>query len=76
VLVAKGNIRSAAEILAELKYIATDSSPAAEHPLGFLTSERRDVWSRLREKLLAAGNNKLLHHFVLGVQLEGVDRKC
>jgi hypothetical protein len=63
----EGNIRPAAEIMAHLKHILADNAPAAEHPLGFLTTERRDVWSKLREKLLAAGKfiyAAVLHFFI------------
>ncbi|KAL1022742.1 hypothetical protein UPYG_G00031740 [Umbra pygmaea] len=55
-----GNLVKPAEIQAHLKYILSDSSPAPAHPLGLLTSENRDTWARLREKLLAAGNGEEL----------------
>uniref|UniRef100_A0A4W5MWE6 Choline/carnitine acyltransferase domain-containing protein n=2 Tax=Hucho hucho TaxID=62062 RepID=A0A4W5MWE6_9TELE len=53
-----GNLVKPAEIQAHLKYILSDPTPAAAHPLGLLTSENRDTG--LREKLLAAGNGEVL----------------
>jgi len=41
--------------MANLHFILTDKSEAPSHPVGFLTSENRDVWSYLREELLSAG---------------------
>ncbi|XP_057572121.1 carnitine O-palmitoyltransferase 2, mitochondrial isoform X2 [Hippopotamus amphibius kiboko] len=46
-----GNIVSASEIQAHLKYILSDNSPAPEFPLSYLTSENRDIWVELRQKL-------------------------
>lgn len=54
-----GNLVKPAEIQAHLKHILSDPTPAAAHPLGLLTSENRDTWARLREKLLATGNGKV-----------------
>ncbi|XP_028260185.1 carnitine O-palmitoyltransferase 2, mitochondrial [Parambassis ranga] len=51
-----GNLVKPAEIQSHLKYILSDSTPAPDFPLGVLTSENRDVWAGLREKLIAAGN--------------------
>lgn len=51
-----GNLVTPAEIQSHLKYILSDPTPASAFPLGVLTSENRDVWAGLREKLLAAGN--------------------
>ncbi|XP_026201794.1 carnitine O-palmitoyltransferase 2, mitochondrial [Anabas testudineus] len=51
-----GNLVKPAEIQSHLKYILSDSTPAPAFPLGVLTSENRDVWTGLREKLIAAGN--------------------
>ncbi|XP_072246358.1 carnitine O-palmitoyltransferase 2, mitochondrial [Leuresthes tenuis] len=51
-----GNLVKPAEIHSHLKYILSDSTPAPAFPLGVLTSENRDVWAGLRDKLLAAGN--------------------
>ncbi|KAI4903245.1 hypothetical protein NFI96_022052 [Prochilodus magdalenae] len=55
-----GNLVKPAEILSHLKYILADSTPAPAFPLGVLTSENRDVWAGLREKLLEAGNREAL----------------
>ncbi|XP_029606432.1 carnitine O-palmitoyltransferase 2, mitochondrial-like isoform X1 [Salmo trutta] len=38
-----GNLVKPAEIQAHLKYILSDTTPAAAHPLGLLTSENRDT---------------------------------
>ncbi|XP_039094826.1 carnitine O-palmitoyltransferase 2, mitochondrial isoform X2 [Hyaena hyaena] len=55
-----GNIVSASEIQAHLKYILSDSSPAPEFPLAYLTTENRDVWAELRQKLASGGNEETL----------------
>lgn len=55
-----GNLVKPAEIHSHLQYILSDQTPAPSHPLGVLTSENRDVWASLREKLVAAGNGQLL----------------
>lgn len=55
-----GNIVSASEIQAHLKYILSDSSPAPEFPLAYLTSENRDVWAELRQTLESDGNEAAL----------------
>lgn len=55
-----GNLVKPAEIQAHLKYILSDTAAAPAFPLGVLTSENRDVWAGLREKLLAAGNAEAL----------------
>ncbi|KAM4629052.1 carnitine O-palmitoyltransferase 2, mitochondrial [Polymixia lowei] len=55
-----GNLVKPAEIQSHLKYILSDSTPAPAFPLGVLTSENRDVWAGLRDKLLAAGNGETL----------------
>ncbi|XP_071760291.2 carnitine O-palmitoyltransferase 2, mitochondrial-like [Centroberyx gerrardi] len=55
-----GNLVNPAEIQSHLKYILSDSTPAPAFPLGVLTSENRDVWAGLRDKLLAAGNGEAL----------------
>ena len=51
-----GNLAKPAEIQSHLKYILSDPTPAPAFPLGVLTSENRDVWAGLRDKLLIAGN--------------------
>ncbi|XP_030640601.1 carnitine O-palmitoyltransferase 2, mitochondrial isoform X2 [Chanos chanos] len=55
-----GNLVKPTEILSHLKYILSDPTPAPAFPLGYLTSENRDVWAGLREKLLANGNAETL----------------
>ncbi|KAK5619173.1 Carnitine O-palmitoyltransferase 2, mitochondrial [Crenichthys baileyi] len=55
-----GNMVKPAEIHSHLKYILSDSTQAASFPLGILTSENRDVWAQLREKLVATGNAEAL----------------
>ncbi|XP_048832616.1 carnitine O-palmitoyltransferase 2, mitochondrial [Brienomyrus brachyistius] len=55
-----GNFVRPAEIHAHLSFILSDPTPPPVFPLGFLTSENRDVWADLREKLLAAGNAEVL----------------
>ncbi|XP_068564047.1 carnitine O-palmitoyltransferase 2, mitochondrial-like [Cebidichthys violaceus] len=51
-----GNLVTPAEIQSHLKYILCDPMPAAAFPVGVLTSENRDVWAGLRDKLISAGN--------------------
>ncbi|XP_054458825.1 carnitine O-palmitoyltransferase 2, mitochondrial-like [Anoplopoma fimbria] len=53
-----GNLVKPAEIQSHLKFILCDPTPAAAFPLGVLTSENRDVWAGLRDKLIAAGNGE------------------
>ncbi|XP_067086539.1 carnitine O-palmitoyltransferase 2, mitochondrial [Osmerus mordax] len=55
-----GNPVEPTQIQSHLKYILSDQTPAPAYPLGFLTSENRDVWAGLREKLLAAGNGEAI----------------
>lgn len=55
-----GNLVKPAEIQSHLKYILSDPTPAPAFPLGVLTSENRDVWAGLRDKLMAAGNSETL----------------
>ncbi|XP_038147650.1 carnitine O-palmitoyltransferase 2, mitochondrial [Cyprinodon tularosa] len=55
-----GGLVKPAEIHSHLKYILSDATPAPSLPLGVLTSENRDVWAGLREKLVAAGNAEAL----------------
>ncbi|XP_078526636.1 carnitine O-palmitoyltransferase 2, mitochondrial [Lissotriton helveticus] len=55
-----GNIVKASEIQAHLKYILSDTTPAPEFPLGYLTSEQRDTWALLRQKLVENGNAEAL----------------
>ncbi|KAM8746017.1 carnitine O-palmitoyltransferase 2, mitochondrial [Acanthopagrus schlegelii] len=53
-----GNLVQPAEIQSHLKHILSDATPAPALPLGVLTSENRDVWAGLRERLVAAGNTE------------------
>ncbi|XP_036971126.1 carnitine O-palmitoyltransferase 2, mitochondrial [Acanthopagrus latus] len=53
-----GNLAQPAEIQSHLKHILSDTTPAPALPLGVLTSENRDVWAGLRERLVAAGNTE------------------
>lgn len=55
-----GNLLNPAEIHSHLKHILSDETPAPASPIGVLTSENRDVWAGLREKLVANGNGELL----------------
>lgn len=55
-----GNLVKPAEIHSHLKHILADETPAPASPIGVLTSENRDVWAGLREKLVANGNGALL----------------
>ena len=41
--------------MADLKYILEDTVAPAEFPLGALTTQDRDTWTTVREKLLNAG---------------------
>lgn len=51
-----GNLLNPAEIQAHLNYILTDLTPAPAFPIAVLTSENRDVWASLRDKLVSCGN--------------------
>ena len=44
-----------ATILAHIQHIQRDQTPAAEFPVGVLTSEDRDVWAAAREMLVDNG---------------------
>lgn len=55
-----GNMLRPAEIQAHLKYVLADPAPVPSFPLGFLTTENRDVWASLRDRLGAAGNAESL----------------
>ncbi|XP_051950512.1 carnitine O-palmitoyltransferase 2, mitochondrial-like [Xyrauchen texanus] len=56
-----GNLINPAEIQAHLKYILADPTPAPAFPLGVLTSENRNTWAGLRQKLLDSGNGEALN---------------
>lgn len=51
-----GNLVKPAEIQSHLQYILSRAAPVPDFPLGVLTSENRDVWANLRDKLEATGN--------------------
>lgn len=55
VCVLTGNVKSATEIFACVKYVLADNVAAAEHPVGILTSQHRDTWTSNRRKLEQAG---------------------
>ncbi|XP_072026451.1 carnitine O-palmitoyltransferase 2, mitochondrial-like isoform X2 [Amphiura filiformis] len=57
-----GNIVPPAEIQAHLQYILKDNTPPPEHPLGYLTTENRDIWASLRTQLVntSARNTEVL----------------
>ncbi|XP_070689007.1 carnitine O-palmitoyltransferase 2, mitochondrial [Pempheris klunzingeri] len=55
-----GSLVKPAEIQSHLKYILSDPTPEPAFPLGVLTSENRDVWAGLRDKLTVAGNAESL----------------
>ncbi|XP_077464100.1 carnitine O-palmitoyltransferase 2, mitochondrial [Stigmatopora argus] len=55
-----GNAVAPARVRDNLGWILSDETPAPDFPLGTLTTENRDVWAGLREKLSAAGNDEAL----------------
>lgn len=55
-----GNIQPPSHIHAYLTYIMKDKHPVPSHPLGFLTTENRDVWAEVRKHLKSLGNSELL----------------
>ncbi|KAG8436884.1 hypothetical protein GDO86_007830 [Hymenochirus boettgeri] len=55
-----GNMVKASEIQAHLQHILSDTSPVPEFPVGYLTSEERNTWAVLRQKLLDNGNKDAL----------------
>jgi len=59
----EGEMLQPGEIYACLDYIQKDDIGASEHPLGYLTSDNRDVWASVRQ-LLVQDN---------GEQLEAID---
>ncbi|XP_068949392.1 carnitine O-palmitoyltransferase 2, mitochondrial-like [Petaurus breviceps papuanus] len=60
VLDGDGNIVKSSEIHAHLKYILSDESPTPEFPVGYLTSENRNTWAKLRKELLTNGNEEAI----------------
>ncbi|GLH11647.1 uncharacterized protein GBIM_16393 [Gryllus bimaculatus] len=70
-----GNIVPPTDILACMKYIAADTTPPAQHPVGVLTTSNRDVWAKNRKKLEAIGNSdvlKAIDSSVFNISLDGV----
>nr|ATJ44576.1 acetyltransferase 11 [Helicoverpa assulta] len=61
VLDANGNLLSPQEILGNLAQIMNDNTTAAEHPLGILTTQNRDVWAKQRTHLESTGNSEVLN---------------
>nr|ATJ44604.1 acetyltransferase 11 [Helicoverpa armigera] len=61
VLDANGNLLSPQEILGNLAQIMNDNTTAAEHPLGILTTQNRDVWAKQRSHLESTGNSEVLN---------------
>lgn len=55
-----GNILSPSELLGNLSKILNDNTPKADHPLGILTSQNRDVWATQRAHLESIGNQETL----------------
>ena len=41
--------------MANLKYIQSQSASKPEFPIAYLSSENRDTWAGIREKLVEAG---------------------
>ncbi|CAH1784275.1 unnamed protein product, partial [Owenia fusiformis] len=62
VLDSNGNIKPASEILAHIKYVLNDNAPvpAPGKRVGVMTTENRDTWAKVRDDLLAAGNEDVL----------------
>ncbi|XP_051930293.1 carnitine O-palmitoyltransferase 2, mitochondrial [Hippocampus zosterae] len=55
-----GDMLPPAQIRDNLSYILSDATPPPDFPLGALTTENRDVWAGLRDKLVAGGNGEAL----------------
>ena len=43
--------------MSNIKFIMEDKSERPSHPLGYLTSQNRDVWAQTRDNLLASGES-------------------
>lgn len=50
-----GNILPGDVIKSNLAYILNDQCGPAEYPVGVFTTQDRDLWTDMREKLVAAG---------------------
>jgi carnitine O-palmitoyltransferase 2 len=55
-----GNIFDPSYIYANIKYILSDDRPPAEHPVGLLTTQDRDIWASQRHHLLQMGNERIM----------------
>ncbi|XP_061681883.1 carnitine O-palmitoyltransferase 2, mitochondrial isoform X2 [Syngnathoides biaculeatus] len=55
---ADGDLVAPEQIRRNLGFILSDATPAPDFPLGALTTENRDVWAGLRDKLVARGNGE------------------
>ncbi|KAF2367185.1 Acyltransferase ChoActase/COT/CPT [Trinorchestia longiramus] len=60
ILDSNGCIYPPSHLHACVAYIVADTSPRPAHPLGYLTSENRDTWAKVRQELVAAGNGEAL----------------
>ncbi|KAJ8869554.1 hypothetical protein PR048_028545 [Dryococelus australis] len=60
VLDKNGNILPESDLLSCVKYIIDDTTPAAEYPVGILTTEQRDTWAKVRKHLADTGNSENL----------------
>uniref|UniRef100_A0A2P2I894 Carnitine O-palmitoyltransferase 2 n=1 Tax=Hirondellea gigas TaxID=1518452 RepID=A0A2P2I894_9CRUS len=43
-----------------MTHIAADTTPRPSHPIGYLTSENRDTWAKVRHELESLGNGEAL----------------
>lgn len=62
-----GNLLTPTELLGNLSRILNDPTPFAEHPVGVLTAQNRDVWARQRTHLEETGNKESLHLIDSGI---------
>ncbi|XP_028177897.1 carnitine O-palmitoyltransferase 2, mitochondrial [Ostrinia furnacalis] len=61
VLDANGNLLSPGELLGNLHQILNDNTPQADHPLGILTCQNRDLWAKQRTHIENIGNKDAFH---------------
>ena len=61
-----GGIVSGQIIQAHLQFIFDDSasSPPQDHPVGFLTTQDRDTWTRLRQQIVELSKGTLTGFFL------------
>ena len=50
-----GNILPETELMASIQYILDQKRTENDHPVAVMTSQDRDTWSTVREKLVASG---------------------